>query len=163
MACCRKYLKKSGVRNVLVENEIYGPNTVMSGSHYVRGKGRMSMTAEALGHLQLSAFFSQTEFDRYKPLFDTITETQSMFEADDSDQEILQHTWERCENEITHLNMKLDQFKQGCEKSSTVRYWNTFINDVAPVLRDLTGSFCEGDWDLHLSAIQRALPYMNHL
>ena len=62
----------------------------MSGSHYVRGKGRMSMIAEALGHLQLSSFFNQTEFDIYEHLFDTITETQSMFEADNSDQEILQ-------------------------------------------------------------------------
>ena len=92
-ACCGKYLEDSGVKNVLVENETYRPNTVnsvMSGSHYVRGKRGMSRTAEALGHVQLSSFFNQAEFDRYKSLFDTITETQSIFEADDPDQEILQ-------------------------------------------------------------------------
>ena len=100
------------------------------------------MIAEAPGHLQLSAFFNQAELDRYKTLFDTITEMQS-----------------RCETEITRLNIKLDQFKQqGCEKSSTFRYWNIFVDDVAPGLRDLTRSFCEGDWDRHLSAIQRAIP-----
>ena len=91
VACCGKYLEDSGLKNVLVENETYRPNTVnsvMRGSHYVRGKRGMSSTAEALGHVQLSSFFNQAEFDRYKSLFDTITETQSMFEADGSDQEI---------------------------------------------------------------------------
>ena len=41
IACWGKYLKECVVKNVLAENEIYEPNTihsVMSGSHYVRGK-----------------------------------------------------------------------------------------------------------------------------
>ena len=117
------------------------------------------MIAEALGYLQLSAFFNQAELDRYKTLFDNITEMQPLFEADEPDQELWQQTWERCETEITHLNIKLDQFnQQGCQKTSTFRYWNRFFDDVTPALRDLTRSFCEGDWDLHLSAIQRAIP-----
>ena len=124
IACCRKYLEESGVENVLVENKIYGPNTVnlvMSGNHYVCGKRGMSTIAEALGHLQPSAFFDQAESDRYKILFDTITEMQSLSEADQLDQELLQQTWERCETEITHLNIKVDQFKhQGCEKKLNI-------------------------------------------
>ena len=84
---------------------------------------------------------------------------QSLFEADEPDEEILQQTRERCETEITHLNINLDQFKQqDCEKSSPFWFWNTFVDDVVPVLRDLTRLFREGDWDLHLSAIQRAIP-----
>ena len=84
---------------------------------------------------------------------------QTLFETDKLDQEILQQTWERCETEITHLTIKLDQFKQqNCEKSSTFQYWNTFVDDVAPVWRNLTRSFGEVDWDLHLSAIQTAIP-----
>ena len=70
------------------------------------------MITEALGHLQLSAFFNQAKLDRYKTLLHTITEMQSLFEADEPDQELLQQTLERCETEITHLNIKLDQFKQ---------------------------------------------------
>ena len=41
IACCGKYLEESSAKNVLVENEIYEANTVnsvMSRSHYVRGK-----------------------------------------------------------------------------------------------------------------------------
>ena len=35
---------------------------------------------------------------------------------------------------------------------------NNFIEKIFPVLRDLTRSHREGNWQLHLSAIQRALP-----
>ena len=84
---------------------------------------------------------------------------QSLVEADDPDQKCLQQTWERCQTQITHRNIKLDQFKQqGCGKSSTFRYWNIFVDDVVPVLRDVTRSFCEGDWDPHFSTIQRGIP-----
>ena len=77
----------------------------------------MSMIAEALGHLQLSTFFELAELDRYETLFDTITEMQSLFEADEPNQELLQQTWERCETEVAHLKIKLDQLKhQGCEQ-----------------------------------------------
>ena len=72
-ACCGKYLEESDVKHVLVENEIYGPNSVksvMSGSHYVGSKWGMSVIAEALGYLQLLTFFNQAELDRYKTLFD---------------------------------------------------------------------------------------------
>ena len=86
----------------------------------------MPVIGEARGHLQLSAlsaFFNEAELDRYKTLFSTTTEMQSLFEADELDQEPLQQMWERCKTEFTHLNMKLDQFKhQSCEKSSAFRY-----------------------------------------
>ena len=39
------------------------------------------MIAEALGYLQLLTFFSQAELDRYKTLFDAITEMLPLFEA----------------------------------------------------------------------------------
>ena len=35
---------------------------------------------------------------------------------------------------------------------------NNFIEKIFPVLRDLTRSHREGNWQLHLSAIQRGLP-----
>ena len=62
---------------------------MIGGSHYVPGKREMSMISEALGHLQLSTFFNQAELDRYKTLFDTITEMHSLFEADEPGQEFL--------------------------------------------------------------------------
>lgn len=43
---------------------------------------------------------------------------QSLFEAYEPDQELLQQTQERCETEITQLNIKLGQFNhRGCGKA----------------------------------------------
>ena len=44
------------------------------------------------------------------------------------------------------------------KKSEQFPFWHNFISKVFPVLRDLTRSHREGDWKLHLSAKQRALP-----
>ena len=32
-----------------------------------------------------------------------------------------------------------------------------FLNDVFPILHDLTRSFRDADWNLHLSAVDRAI------
>ena len=59
IACCGKYLEESGIGDVLVENEIFGPGvikSVMDGGHYVRSKRGMSIISEAMEHLQMLAF-----------------------------------------------------------------------------------------------------------
>ena len=56
IACCGKYLEESGIGDVLVENEIFGPGvikSVMDGGHYVRNKRGMSIISEAMEHLQM--------------------------------------------------------------------------------------------------------------
>lgn len=37
--------------------------------------------------------------------------------------------------------------------------WDKFINQLLPVLRYLTSSFREGDWNLHLSSVCRVIPF----
>ena len=37
------------------------------------------------------------------------------------------------------------------------QYWSVFLDKIVPVLRDLTLSFRESEWMLHLSSTQRAL------
>ena len=46
----------------------------------------------------------------------------------------------------------------GCKNSECFLYWDKLIYELAPILNDLTKSFREADWNLHLSAIQRAIP-----
>ena len=41
--------------------------------------------------------------------------------------------------------------------SNQFGFWNGFTDKIYPVLRDLTRSHREGNWQLHLSAVQRAL------
>ena len=68
MDCYGKFLEKSGVNNVLVENEIYRPkvvNSMRSGSRNVCGKRGMSMIAEVLGNLQLSTKLNLIDIKLY--------------------------------------------------------------------------------------------------
>ena len=61
LACLGTYLKESGIEQILVENEIFGPvavNSVMSGADYALGKRGMSLIAEAMSRLYISAFES---------------------------------------------------------------------------------------------------------
>ena len=44
------------------------------------------------------------------------------------------------------------------KKSEQFLFWHNFISKVFLVLRNLMCSHREGDWKLHLSAIQRTLP-----
>lgn len=43
-------------------------------------------------------------------------------------------------------------------KSENFKYWSFFLDELYPILRDLTQSFRKGDWGLHTSAIVRSLP-----
>ena len=54
---------------------------------------------------------------------------------------------------------EFEAFQTNGEKASNqFAFWNGFIKRIYPVLRDLTRSHREGNWPLHLSAVQRALP-----
>lgn len=60
LGCIGKYLKGSGVQTILVESTMFGPNvveSVLTGRNYVRSLTGMQCLKEALGRLQLGAFF----------------------------------------------------------------------------------------------------------
>ena len=51
-----------------------------------------------------------------------------------------------------------DKYKEeGKVKSEQFQYWNKFLEEIIPILRDLTRSHREGNWKLHLSAVHRSL------
>ena len=46
LACCGGYLERTGVKNILVENDIFGPVSVksaISGGDHIRGNHEMSI------------------------------------------------------------------------------------------------------------------------
>ena len=59
IACCGKYLEKTGFDTLFVENEVYGPDivkSVMNGGHYVRGIRGMAIISEVFHTLQMNQF-----------------------------------------------------------------------------------------------------------
>ena len=131
----------------------------MDGGHYVRGKRGISLISEALEHLQLSAFMESVDGEKYKELFKQIGELQKLFQATHLDHQSIRDSCVKHQANLREFNADCDAFKRnGCKSSQQFEYWNTFLNEIAPVLRDLTRSHREADWKLHMSAVRRALP-----
>ena len=65
--------------------------------------------------------------------------------------------WEKLTTKMKSLGF--DESNENRKKKiEQCLFRHNFISKVFPVLRDLTRSLREGDWKLHLSAIQKALP-----
>ena len=47
--------------------------------------------------------------------------------------------------------------ENGCLTSKSFHIWNPFLDDILPILIDLTRLHCEGAWNLHVSVVRRAL------
>ena len=51
-----------------------------------------------------------------------------------------------------------DRYKEERKlKSEQFQYWSKFLEEIIPILRELTRSHREGNWNLHLSAVRRFL------
>ena len=46
--------------------------------------------------------------------------------------------------------------KETSLKSKSFAFWNTYVSDLYPIVRDLANSMRSGDWILYLSAVERA-------
>ena len=161
LGCLGPFLEPSGIKNVLIKHEIFGPgvaNSVMSGGDYVRSKRGMSLIAEALEQLQMKAFLQETSIEQFDDLSDIVSKIRQLMKDPIDNEDRISELWNDCLEEIVLFERKFEEFKAiGCEKSEQFAYWNTFLIDIVPVLRDLTRSFREGNWMLHLSSVYRAL------
>ena len=162
IACLGKFLEESGVNSVFVENEIFGPvvvNSVMNGGHYIRGKHGMALISEALHRLQLSLFLEETDGVQFEDFFTQIEELQKLFQSKDLDQQKISEQWKTCQELVVNFTKAFNKYKEaGKAQSEQFQYWSTFLDNLFPILRDLTRSHREGNWQLHLSAVRRALP-----
>lgn len=114
IACCGKYLEERGISSVLVANEIFGPQVVMSvmeGSYYVQGKLGMVIIAKSMIHLQLSTAFNAIDTNNYGDLFVRLTQLNYLFRAGDPNFDLISVAWARLEDEIANLLANLENFR----------------------------------------------------
>ena len=110
-------------------------------------------------HLQLSTFFNEIDANKYGDLFVQLTQLQCLFHSADPNLDLIGVEWAKFEDRIDSLLTDFDNFREnGSARSPIFEYWDKFINCIAPILRNLTRSFREGNWNLHLSAVRRAIP-----
>ena len=101
ISCIGKYSEETGIENVLVENEIFGPiavKIVMNGGHYVRGKHGMNLVAESIYRPQIDQSFKLNEYSEFKNPSEEISTLQSLIYSNDTEHPLLLGSWERSKN-----------------------------------------------------------------
>ena len=141
-------LESSGTQNLLVEEKVYGPgaaNSVMSGGYYIRGKRGMSLIAEAMEQLQVYSFLHSSDGEVFSELFDKIDKLVIMIRDPNKNQINTTSQWNKCTNILDKFEEAFNTFNtSGSAESNLFAYWNNFLCNMAPVLRDLTRSFGNG-------------------
>jgi hypothetical protein len=113
----------------------------------------------ALHRLQLSAYIEVNGCSKHQDFFDKIGKIQQLYNDAKMDADIICEEWKKCKALAVNFMASMQEYKDArSEQSEQFRYWNTFLDIIFPILRDLTRSHREGNWQLHISAIRRALP-----
>ena len=162
IGCLGTYLECSGINHLLVEEKVFGPavvNSVMSGGNYVRGKRGMALIAEAMEQLQIMSFLESSDGEMYDELFQKIKTLKTVIMTNPAkDRTYFDTLWSDCLKELDQFEADFHEFKRrGSTESNLFAYWNNFVTDLASILRDLTRSFRDADWDLHLSTVCRCI------
>ena len=125
----------------------------MNGGNYVRGIRWMTISSQVLYTLVFGQFlFLGNDTQQVNQL---VTELSQLIL--NANIQSLRTEWGKLLSKISFMG--LQNFRENEKmKNKQFVYWNNFIEIVFPVLRDLTRSHKEGNWQLHLSSIQRVLP-----
>ena len=125
----------------------------MNGGNYVRGLRWMTISSQVLYTLVFGQFlFLGNDTQQVNQL---VTELSQLIL--NANIQSLRTEWGKLLSKISFMG--LQNFRENEKmKNKQFVYWNNFIEKVFPVLRDLTRSHKEGNWQLHLSSIQRVLP-----
>ena len=141
-----------------MESTVFGSgvvNSVMSGGNYIRGKRGIVLIAEALQQLQYTELISSNE-NASDDLRYHLHSFQEMFK---NVQTCESTNWKHHENSMNDFLICLDAFiKDASKKSRQFKFWTIFLSDILSVLLDLIRSHREANWELHLSAVRRAIP-----
>ena len=145
-----------------MEHELFSPDVVtsaMGGGNYVRAKHGIALISGVRQRLQFLKFLEIVDISRFSDLFQHIAELQILFKNINETTESIKSTWKSCQNEMKEFIEAVLLFKNKFSNvSEQFQYFNVFLEQIAPVLRDLTRSYRESNWKLHLSAVRQALP-----
>ena len=95
--------KSSDIKNLLVEEKVYGPavvNSVMSGRNYIWGKRRISLIVEAM---EVHSFVQSSDGGVFSELFDKIDELVIMICDPSKNQVNITSQWSKRMNILEKL------------------------------------------------------------
>ena len=108
----------------------------------------MHLIAEAmdtLSQLQVYSFLHSSDGEVFSELFDKIDKLVIMIRDPNKNQINITSQWNKCMNILDKFEEAFNIFNtSGSAESNLFAYWNNFLCNMAPVLRDLTRSFGNG-------------------
>ena len=108
--------------------------------------------------LQVYSFLQSSDGEVFSELFGKINELVIMMRDPSKSQVNITSQWSKWMNILDKFEEAFNTFKtSGSAESNLFAYWNNFLSNMAPVLRDLTRSFRDADWYLHLLSVSRAI------
>ena len=116
----------------------------------------MYLLSETLYRLQMEQYLLLINYSNFDYLFDHISQFQSTVTDCYLKPNEVRTRRSQCTDLAEEFVLLIEFTKQQSLKSVEFKDWSIFLDTVVPFLRDLTQSFRERDWYLHLSAVKRA-------
>ena len=124
---------------------------MISGSHYSRARTAHSVIHEVLTSMMLEAFFSK---------FPEKREELEALHVGFQSKELTIEEWNTTKEEGGNVQAAFEVYlSERASQSLSFNYWNTYVSDLFPIIRDLTNSMHLGDWILYVSAVERATSF----
>ena len=156
--CIGKYIKGTGLDDVLLETNIFGKKTIeqiLHGTHYVRSLRGFIIIGEAIERLKWKAFFEQYGKDKN---YDFSEIQKLMLEINNKSNENCVSIVDNCIKNIKSMKDDFDQFASSCSRNSEVcKYWEGFLN-LCSLMKSLIACDRARDWQGHLQTVQELLP-----
>ena len=138
----------------------------MKCGNYILCREAMQNLTEAVNRVKIDKFFDekQEQISSLKQLVGSLVDTLNRIDDPKNDTSELEgafkEKWDLTKHHIQdNIFDEYCVFKKAGEESSEIwKFWNIFTDQVMPVLINLTRSFREGNWLLHLQTIRKALP-----
>ena len=156
--CIGKYIKATGLDDVLLETNIFGKKTIeqiLNGTHYVCSLRGFIIIGEAIERLKWKALFEQYGKDKN---YDFREIQRLMLEINNKSNENCVSIVDNCIKNIKSMTDDFDQFASSCSRNSEVcKYWEGFLN-LCSLMKSLIACDRTWDWQGHLQTVQELLP-----
>ena len=117
----------------------------------------MNLLCEAMSQLQIEKYLTYSAAVDIQKSIDIsnseVNDENTIIEINEIESVLLQsREW------VTRTRESFDKFaEESLKESEQFKYWPIFLDELYPVLCDLIVSHRNGDWLLHLSAVERAI------
>ena len=104
----------------------------------------MAIVSEAMQRIQFNEFLENTEYEKYQALFTQLKELEEFCVI--KNPSCARMKVKEAHHLLHDFNKDFMMFLQkGEEKSNVFRYWNTFLYELVPILRDIIRADREGN------------------